>query len=725
MLQGSEEVKIPSITVEQIIASLLAIVAFLPMFVCTGYLVAWFTNLHGFRQRSLVERMFWSVPLSLAVSTITAVLIGRFFSLTVVTVLFMASAALWLATLGWEWREIRRTGRKWITGWHPLGGKALMLAIVWIAAVVLSLVDLQSHHELYMSVTIVDYGARVNWIESVLRTGIPPDNPLYWYKHSAPMRNYYFWYVLCAAVAKLSNIAARAALIASCVWAGFALAALNGLYLKHFLNAGARLRKQFLGSVFLFMVAGIDICAILWNLLYLHLPLKADATWSTDSILGWVDTLLYSPNHIAGLVCCMFAFLLAWMARKESGRGRAISVVLMAMALASAFGLSIYVTFAFFLVMLAWALWQVAVERTLQSALLLGAGGAGAAVLLLPYLWELTHASSKMEGGSVFAWAVRQMIAPDGLMASRLFRHLAIGHPLAALNLARLVLLAPGYAIQLGFYFAVLLIYLVPAWRGRTPLTPAQRTLLFIAAATIPLISLVRSEILKTNDFGWRGALLLQFPLLLLGSEVTTSWKIADSKLSVPADYSGLPHNTPQWLRSVAAFALVLGVIGTLYQVLILRFYTSFAGANMHAGQKPTSNNPFHNAYISTYGYAQLDRSIPRNAIVQFNPRSSNLLVSAVDFLGIDHQVAIASDQQGCGSELGGDPSGCPGMAAAIDSLFNGATAEQARTTCHLYNIQYLVARIYDPAWKDKSGWVWTLSPVVAQEEFRALDCRQ
>jgi hypothetical protein len=96
----------------------------------------------------------------------------------------------------------------------------------------------------------------------------------------------------------------------------------------------------------------------------------------------------------------------------------------------------------------------------------------------------------------------------------------------------------------------------------------------------------------------------------------------------------------------------------------------------------------------------------------------------AADLLGVAHQTTIFSDQQGCGSELGGDPSGCPLMAAAIDSLFSGATAEQARATCHQFGIQYLIARVYDTAWKSKSTWVWTLDPVVSGEEFRALDCR-
>jgi hypothetical protein len=87
--------------------------------------------------------------------------------------------------------------------------------------------------------------------------------------------------------------------------------------------------------------------------------------------------------------------------------------------------------------------------------------------------------------------------------------------------------------------------------------------------------------------------------------------------------------------------------------------------------------------------------------------------------------MAIVADRPFCGAELGGDPGGCLALAAAIDSLFNGAGAEQARATCHQYGIQYLVARVYDPAWKDESGWVWTLKAVIQEPEFRALECQR
>ena len=147
--------------------------------------------------------------------------------------------------------------------------------------------------------------------------------------------------------------------------------------------------------------------------------------------------------------------------------------------------------------------------------------------------------------------------------------------------------------------------------------------------------------------------------------------------------------------------------------------------ARQHPVADPVPGNLSHNAFISTIGYSQLDAVIPRNAVVQANPADINPFWSDVDLVALNHQAAITTDKPWCGSELGGDPSGCLVLAAGIDALFKGADAQQARATCGEFGIHYLVARIYDPAWQDKRSWVWKLNPVVANEEFRALDCRQ
>jgi hypothetical protein len=704
-----------NITAEQVMDSLLAIPAFIPALVCTGYLAAWFTNLQGFRQRSLVERIFWSVPLSIAVSTIASVLIGRFLSLDFVVAFFLASAAIWLYVLGCEGLQLRRSGGKWKIGWQPLGGMGIILAIIWIAVAILSLVDFQSNQHLYMSVTAIDHAARVSWTESILRTGTPPANPFYYFEHLAPLRYYYFWNVLCAAVGKMAHLPIRAVFIASCVWSGFALAALFGLFLKHFLEPGELLRKRFLLSVSLLMVTGLDICVLGWNAVFYDLSPPGDIEWwSAGQVTSWLDSLLWVPHHIAGMVCCMLALLLSWMAGKNRTHSQIASVVLIAAALASAFGLSIYVAFAFFLVMLAWAVWQGVMEHALRAPLLLATGGVGSFILLLPYFWELTHNASKLQGGAIFTFAVREMISPNCLLATRFFQHLGAGHPALARNLANLVLLIPGYCLELGFYLAVLLIFLIPVWRGRMRLSAAQRSLVFIASTTLLIISLIRSSVLTSNDFGWRGALLLQFPLLLLATDVLAAWGFLGRKCGQSAE--GLSHS--RWFRSIVYGTLAIGVAGTLCQAFQLRF-------NHPLDDSPYAEKLAHKAYFSSIGYAQLDSAISHDAIVQYNPHFKDDFERAVNLFGVDHQSALMTDQPWCGSELGGDPSGCPAMASAIDALFKGASSEQAHATCRKYAIDYLVANVYDPAWNDRQGWVWTLKPVISDPEFRALDCRQ
>jgi hypothetical protein len=138
----------------------------------------------------------------------------------------------------------------------------------------------------------------------------------------------------------------------------------------------------------------------------------------------------------------------------------------------------------------------------------------------------------------------------------------------------------------------------------------------------------------------------------------------------------------------------------------------------------PDTQRLSHKAYISAIGYSHLNASIAADAIVQFNPTAPSMYWLNTDLANVDHQIALASDQPWCGSELGGDPSGCPAMAKDIVAVYKGVTAQQARAICRQYGIQYLVANIYDPAWQDRQSWVWTLNTAISDPEFRALDCR-
>jgi hypothetical protein len=249
----------------------------------------------------------------------------------------------------------------------------------------------------------------------------------------------------------------------------------------------------------------------------------------------------------------------------------------------------------------------------------------------------------------------------------------------------------------------------------------------FFAVAILLISSFIRSNVLDINDFGVRSALILQFATLLMASEVLLAWRSHPAPATNPEGDAEIAFTSPPWLRFTAKLAIVIGVITSIHQAIIFRFTIPIAQAVTHMRpiNDPVAANISHNAYISAIGYAELDQTAPRNAIVQPNPASPNAFWSLIDDVNIDRQRAIASDQPWCGAELGGDPAGCKQMAAAVDALFNGATADQARTTCRQYKISYLVSRIFDPAWQNKQSWVWTLPPAVSNPEFRALNCGQ
>jgi hypothetical protein len=704
------------------LTTLAATVAFIPVTVCSGFLAAWFTDLQGFRRRSLVERFLWSVPLSIAVSTIASVLIGRFFSFTAAAVLILLSLPGTIALLAFEHTQLRRTGKKWLIGLRPHGATVLGLALVFIAILILSVVDFQSGQKLYLSLTFYDIASRTNWANSILRTGIPPANPHYFYLHPASLRYYYFWLVDCAVVARISHLPMRSIINAGCIWSGFALTSLSGLYLKHFLLAGNRLRRQFLLVASLPAVGGLSVCIYFWNMLVLHVAPPGEV-WSPGQIADFLSFFLFYPHHLVSMICCLFALLLASSSASNNTRARLTGIVFIGFALASAFGLSVYVTFAFFLLMLCWAIWQSAFKKNWHAPLTLFAGGLVALLLLLPYLHEITHAESQMYGGAPFALSVREMIPPDRLVHSPLLRTLAVAHPAAARELAKLILLPFGFSLELGFYFLILIFFLLPLWRRRGQIPPAHSTLIFIVLCAFPITAFIRSAVLDVNDFGIHSALFIQFPLLLVASEVLIASKPDQSHAALQSHDSFSLPLAPA-IRSLLTLTLLIGIFGTAWQAVVLRFLLPIADISAGRASNPHVAALPHKAWLSYFGYSELNKLIPADAVVQFNPADDWFFWKNTDLANINRQTAIASGGfSGCGSSTGGDPAGCPIMSSAILPLFNRATAGQARSVCAAFRIHYLVATIYDPAWKDPASWVWTLNPVLSDPEFRALDC--
>ncbi len=300
-----------------------------------------------------------------------------------------------------------------------------------------------------------------------------------------------------------------------------------------------------------------------WDMLIAHTSPPGLEVWPNGQITSWIDNFFFYPHHTVALVCCLFGFLLAWMEKRgelaptSHPDSRYWNVLRLRLRIIGLRRLRLCPRHA--------GVERMANRRRASSwpVVNLALGGVVAAVLLIPYLAELTHGTSRMHGSSVFAFSVRETISPAGLLTLPLMRSIATGHPVLATSIANFILLVPGYAVELGFYFVVLAIFFIALRRRGATLTSAQRALLIMALASFPFISFIRSEVLNVNDFGIHGGMFVELPLLLLASELVMSWRDA-REVNVPV--------TPQWLISAARILGGLGILSTIYIAFMLRF---------------------------------------------------------------------------------------------------------------------------------------------------------
>jgi len=694
-----------ALTRGDVFGCLLAVGAFLPVLLAPGYCLGLASNLLGFRSRPAAEQLAWGIALSFAIAPIGAVMIAKYGSLAAVC--WAAGLCGIVCLIAWVLASRNRLGRGW---WRGVG-----IAVAWALFVLLALVDVGVGNHLFLSVAVYDHALRTAFVDAVVRTGVPPANPLYWPGQPAPMRYYYFWYVVTAAAARLVGVAARQAFIASVAWAGIGLAAILTLYCRHFLSgdeAGANLSRRRWSRVTLALallaVTGLDALPAIAKAIF-RLPVDADMDWwSGDQVTSWLDSVIWVPHHIAGLVCCLFGFLLVWMSKDLNTRQRIGCAAVAGLSFASAFGLSIWVPLAFAMGMIAWIAWVLVWERESRARVpvLLGAGLI-AVLALLPYLHELrsSPADAGANGSHFLQFGIRRMIDPDALLAFPWFAELARAHPIVAGSAARLILLVPGYFVELGFYGLVLALVLTRL--RRLKLDESTRASLFLIAASLVISTFLRSAVISSNDFGWRSMLIAQFFLLLLA----VRWA------------EGAFGETGRWASMALYAALWIGVAGTVYQQVVLRFYLPVED---RLG-RPDENGLSERAVALRRGLDEMDRKLPQTAILQFAPDQPGDYFRYAQILNARRQIETALP--GCATGFGGSASACADIQTAVARLFGGTgpdtafSADRARAVCGRLGVDDLVATRWDSVWNDRQSWVWTLPAAVNTGNVRVVDC--
>jgi hypothetical protein len=335
--------------------------------------------------------------------------------------------------------------------------------------------------------------------------------------------------------------------------------------------------------------------------------------------------------------------------------------------------------------------------------------GVVAVLLLLPYLNELRAVGPAADGQtSPFVFSARRMIHPDIVSDLPGFKQMRRWRAGAEDQIAVLLLMAPGYVAELGFFAVVLGIV---ALRLRELDGDTERTAVFLVFNGLLVSSFVRSAVIVTNDFGMRSMLVPQFFLLLLAGLL----------------FDGTIKVSRRSVRWVLGGALAVGLVSTAYQAVLLRLYLPVEDRlqRQNLGGLAERNMALREVMHD------LDARSPKMAVVQYDTQQPNAFFNFAQLLNTPRQTANWMPE--CAVVFGGDPGQCEGIKAELARLYLEPTgdvagskvegASDARESCRRLGVNELVATEWDPIWKAREGWAWTLPVITETSRVRVVNC--
>ena len=684
-----------SYTVKDTLGILTATVALAPVLFAPGYLAGWAFHLFDFRQRRPVLRLILGVPLTIAISPIVVYLLARFLP-----------AGLWIfygaSTIGCLWllaRAARTLAHSKIPRYTWLG---LGMIAGWIMVAIASLVDLQLGTNLYLPIPAFDHATRVAMMGAIERN-MPPSNPFFAANPGIPLRYHYLWILLVSLPSKVGQFPLRDLTYAGVVWCGIGLICLVALAMKFLAGVQSRIEQKVLLAVSLLCVTGLDLLPTLYMA-------ASDKTWQADlewwnevQISSWAASLLWVPHHLAALIACVIGFLLLRKAGEEGRRGQAGAVVIAGIAFASAAGLSVYVTFTFVVAIGLWMM-VLAAHKNWREAAMFAAAGAVAAIVAWPFLHSMESAAQR--GSGFLEFALRPF--PLGIhLVAKLGFALRDPSAIAAVNALGLPF---NYLLELGFFLAIAAIRFRQLKRGFVRITSNELAGWVLIATGFILGSFVRSSTIETNDLGTRCFLPAQLILLIWAGIFVDDWLFAKTTpIALPGPLA----------RAVLSLLLMLGILGTIYELAMFRYFPVLKDRGTIEGVMLLDIAP--KAGQRTFAlrslYEQLNKELPRNAVIQNNPRTRNLVTNLI-YSG--HQ-SVAGDP-GCGATFGGDNALCAERVRRLTLLYQ-LPDDDPQSACAEYGIDVMIVQDTDPVWHDRSSWVWSREPLVANDYARAFRC--
>ncbi|HKN72682.1 MAG TPA: hypothetical protein VJX30_16735 [Terriglobales bacterium] len=692
-------------TVVDTLGTLKACLALLPFMFAPGYVAGWALDLFEFRQRRPILRLILAVPLSIAICPMLSYLLARFLEpgLWVFYIGMFAACALLLA------KEVRRAKlwpfSKYI--WVALGLMAL-----WGVMAIGSMVDLQIGDKLYPPIVAYDHSVRTALTVAIARH-VPPNNPFF-ANAAAPLRYHYLWLLFCNLPMKVFRQSPRCVVYSGVVWCGVGLMCTIALGLKFLVGVEtcrvkSNIERKTLLGIGLLSVTGLDILPTLYLGIARRLWLSDMEWWNEPQITSWVGSLLWVPHHVGALIACFIGFLLLRHQADAHHRWAIAPVIVAGMAFASAAGMSVYVTFTFVVAVALWLLALVVRKDWLEAAMFVGAG-------VVALLWALSYLSGLRGpgGGGAFVEVALRPFPLGVALAQKIGINLQTQF---ALTVANAILLPLNYALELGFFLAVGILRLRQVMRGEVEASANERAAWTLVMTSFLIGTFLRSSTLGSNDLGWRCFLPAQLILLLWGATMVHDWWFHGSGLG-----SGL---APQlglrpWARGVIGTLLILGMLGTGYQVFMQRMFPILLDRGTIRGISWVApNRQFgKRAYALRSAYEVLDAQVPASAVLQSNPVTDDRILH---MLYSGHDTAAGNAK--CGTDFGGDVGLCALRVQKLAGLFEFPDGANLDATCQEYGIDAVVAEDADRVWQEPSSWVWSRHPVVANDYVKAFRC--
>jgi len=171
---------------------------------------------------------------------------------------------------------------------------------------------------------------------------------------------------------------------------------------------------------------------------------------------------------------------------------------------------------------------------------------------------------------------------------------------------------------------------------------------------------------------------------------------------------------------------LILGVVGVVYDLAILRFFPvlSDAGRVPKIDWLANDEKLGRRTYANREAYEWLRARTPARAVIQQNP---NTPVQDT-FYGLYGNRQTVAEDTTCGTTFGGDPRECVTIMDRLTRLFSidGTSSSQGfDTACESLPIDIVVAKDTDKVWNDRSSWVWTRTPIFSNNFVRLFACHK